>query len=227
MAIFDTKHQRAAWLLAILGIIIVIAMLPYASGLLAVPVLYVAVAPLCERLVRLVKSRPIASGITVVIVVIGLVLPLAWLVTLLVGQAQDAASGILKSSLLERLGTLRVGNFSVGPQLKQASSDAVSFIAGGAFSLLGAATRVTINVLLALFGLYYLLLDPPGAWRGVRPFLPFSDDNVTALGERFAAVTQATIIGTGVAALIQGVSMYFAFTVFGLENAIFWAAVVV
>ena len=48
MAIFDTKHQRAAWLVAILGLIIVIAMVPYASGILAVPILYVAVAPLCD-----------------------------------------------------------------------------------------------------------------------------------------------------------------------------------
>ena len=227
MAIFDSKHQRAAWLVAILGVVIVIAMLPFASGLLAVPILYVAVAPLCERLVRAVKHRPVAAAITVAIVAIGIVLPLAWLVTLLVGQAQGAANEILKSSLLEKVGALRIGTFDVGPQLKQAGSDAVSFLAGGAFSLVGAATRVTINVLLALFGLYYLLLDPPGAWRALRPFLPFSDENVTTLGARFAAVTQATIIGSGVASIIQGVSMYFAFTVFGLENAPFWAAVVV
>ena len=226
MAIFDTKHQRAAWLVAILGVILLIALAPYASGLLAVPVLYVAMAPLCEWLVRVVKRRSVASGITVVVVLVGLVLPLVWLVTLLVGQAQGAANEILKSSLLEKIGTLRIGTFDIGPQLKQAGSDAVSFLAGSAFSLVGAAARGTINVLLAMFGLYYLLLDPAGAWRGLRPFLPFSDANVATLGERFAAVTQATIIGTGVAAIVQGVASYLAFTVFGLSNALFWGAVV-
>lgn len=226
MAIFDTKHQRAAWLVAILGVILVIAITPYASGLLAVPVLYVAVAPLCTRLTRLVNRRALASGITVVIVLVGLVLPLVWMVTLLVGQAQGAASEILKSSLLEKIGTVHVGTYEVGSQLKQAGSDAVSFLASGAFSLVGAAARGTINVLLAMFGLYYLLLDPPGAWRALRPFLPFSDENVTTLGERFTAVTQATIIGTGVAAVVQGASMYLAFTVFGLSNPLFWGAVV-
>ena len=226
MAIFDTKHQRAAWLVAILGVILLIALAPYASGLLAVPVLYVAMAPLCEWLVRVVKRRSVASGITVVVVLVGLVLPLVWLVTLLVGQAQGAANEILKSSLLEKVGTLRIGTFDIGPQLKQAGSDAVSFLAGSAFSLVGAAARGTINVLLAMFGLYYLLLDPAGAWRGLRPFLPFSDANVATLGERFAAVTQATIIGTGVAAIVQGVASYLAFTVFGLSNALFWGAVV-
>lgn len=225
MAIFDTKHQRAAWLVAILGVIIIIAMFPYASGLLAVPILYVAVGPLYERLVRLISNRSVASGIVIVIVLIGLVLPLIWLVTLLVGQAQSAASAILKSPLLTRIGELRIGTFDVGPQLKQAGSDAVSFVAGGAFSLIGAATRGTINLLITLFGLYYLLVDPGRAWRGLRPFLPFSDANVAALGERFTAVTKATIIGTGLAAVIQGVSMALAFTVFHLPNPVFWGAV--
>lgn len=226
MAVFDTKHQRAAWLVAILGIAIVVAMFPYASGLLAVPVLYVAAAPLCDRIARLVRGRRIAAGLTVLVVLICLVLPLVWLVTLLVGQAQTAAAAILNSTLLQRVGTVRVGGYDVGPQLKQASSEAVSFLAGSALSLIGAVTRVTINVLLALFGLYYLLVDPPRAWRGLRPFVPFSDANVAALGERFAAVTTATIIGSGLAALIQAVSTGLAFVVFGLSNPLFWGAVV-
>lgn len=225
MAIFDTKHQRAAWLVAILGVVIVIAMMPYASGLLAVPVLYVAIAPIHERLVRTVRNRSVASGIMVVLVMVGLVLPLVWLVALLVGQAQGAANAILRSPLLARIGELKIGTYAIGPQIKQAGSDAVSFLAGGAFSLLGAATRVTINLLLALFGLYYLLIDPPRAWRALRPFLPFSDANVKSLGERFAAVTKATIIGTGLAAVIQGTSMFLSFTVLGLPDALFWGAV--
>jgi predicted PurR-regulated permease PerM len=149
------------------------------------------------------------------------------MVTLLVGQAQSAAAAILNSSLLQRVGTVHVGGFDIGPQLKQAGSEAVSFLAGGALSLLGAVTRVTINVLLALFGLYYLLIDPPRAWDGLRPFVPFSDANVAALGERFSAVTKATIIGTGLAAVIQGTSTWLAFTVFGLSDPLFWGAVVV
>lgn len=227
MPVFDTKHQRAAWLVAILGVIIVISLFPYASGLLGAPVLYVAVARLHERLVRRIKIRWLSSIIIIVLVLVGLVLPMVWLVTLLVGQAQGAASAIVASPLLQRIGTLRVGGYDVGSQLKQAGSAAVSFLAGSAFSLLGTAARLTINLLLTMFGLYYLLLDPGAAWRGLRPFIPFSDANVAILGDRFAAVTNATIIGTGVSALIQGTLMWLAFAVFGLPNAVFWGAVVV
>jgi predicted PurR-regulated permease PerM len=225
MPVFDTKHQRAAWLVAILGIVLVIALFPYTSGLLGVPVLYVAVAPLHKRLLRWIRARSVCSAIVIAVVVVGLVLPLVWLVTLLVGQAQGAASTILKSSLLQQVGTLHVGAFDVGPQLKQAGSEAVSFLAGNAFSLVGTAARFTINLLLTLFGLYYLLTDPDSAWRGMRPFIPFSDANVAVLRERFGAVTNATIIGTGLAAVIQGTLMWVSFLIFGLPNGVFWGAV--
>lgn len=227
MPVFDTKHQRAAWLVAILGVILIVALFPYASGLLGAPVLYVAVARLHERLVRHIKIRPLAAIIIIVLVLVGLVLPMVWLVTLLVGQAHGAASAILASPLLQRIGALQVGTFDVGPQLKQAGSEVVSFLAGSAFSLLGTATRITINLLLTMFGLYYLLMDPGAAWGGLRPFIPFSDANVAILRDRFAAVTNATIIGTGLSALIQGTLMWLAFVVFGLPNAVFWGAVVV
>ena len=227
MAIFDTKHQRAAWLVAVLGVIILISLFPYASGILGAPVLYVAVARLHQRVLRHVKIRSLSAIIIIVMVLVGLVLPMVWLVTLLVGQAHSAASAILNSSLLQRIGTLQIGGYAVGPQLKQAGSEAVSFLAGSAFTLIGTAARLTINLLLTMFGLYYLLMDPPAAWRFLRPFIPFSDANVTLLGDRFTAVTNATIIGTGVSALIQGTLMWLAFLVFGLPNGVFWGAVVV
>ncbi|HEY4319996.1 MAG TPA: AI-2E family transporter [Gemmatimonadales bacterium] len=227
MAIFDTKHQRAAWLVAILGVIVVIALSPYASGLLGAPVLYVAVAGLHARLYQRIHVRWFASLAIIVLVLVGLVLPMVWLVTLLVGQAHGAATAVLASPLLDRIGGLHIGDYDIGPQIRQAGSEAVSFLAGSAFSLLGTAARVTINLLLTMFGLYYLLMDPESAWKGLRPFIPFSDENVALLGDRFRAVTNATIIGTGVSALIQGVLMWLAFTVFGLSNAVFWGAVVV
>jgi predicted PurR-regulated permease PerM len=227
MAVFDTKHQRAAWLVAILGIVLLIALFPYASGLLGAPVLYVATSKVHERIVQRIGNRPVASIIVIVAVLIGLVLPLIWLATLLVGQAQDAANAIVKSRLLEKIGALHVGTYAIGPQLKQAGSEAVSYLAGGALTLIGTAARFTINLLLTLFGLYYLLLDPVGAWRTIRPFIPFSDENVETLRQRFGAVTNATLIGTGLAAVVQGALTWVAFVVFGLHNAAFWGAVVV
>lgn len=227
MPFFDTTRERASWLVAILGIVIIIALFPYASGLLGAPVLYVVFAPLHEWLVRRLRSRSVAAGIVVVVAIVGIVLPAAYMVSLLVGQAQDAVKQVLASPLLQRLDALTIGGFHVGPQIKEVGSRAISLAGGSAISLLGTATRLTLNLLFTFFGLYYILLDPAAAWNGLRPAIPFSDSNVEILKQRFGAVTISTLIGTGLAALVQGAMVGLAFLVSGLGNPMFWGSVTV
>ncbi|MES2124824.1 MAG: AI-2E family transporter [Gemmatimonadota bacterium] len=227
MPILDTNRDRASWLVAILGVVILFALLPYASGLLGAPVLYVVFAPLFEWLARHLRSRPLAAVIVIIIALIGVVLPVGYMVSLLVGQAQDAVKSILASPLLQRLDTLRIGTFEIGPQIREAGSQVLSTVGGSAISLLGTATRMTLNLLFTFFGLYYLLLEPEHAWAKVRPAIPFSDASATILKERFVAITKSTILGTGAAALIQGVMVGGAFLVSGIANPMFWGSVTV
>lgn len=224
MAFIDSKHQRAAWLVIILGIICVIALLPYASGLLGAPVLYVIFAPMHRWLVPKVRSKGLASAIVILTALIVLVLPLTWLVSLLVGQAQGAARGVLASPLMDRLDTLTIGPFAVGQQLREVGSQVVSFVGGSAISVLGKVASLTLNLLLSFFGLYYILQNPDGAWNGLRPYIPFSDENVAILKHRFAAVTTSTVLGTGLCALAQGTLIGLGFWVAGLGDPIFWGA---
>ncbi|MEO5800885.1 MAG: AI-2E family transporter [Gemmatimonadales bacterium] len=227
MPFFDTNRERASWLVAILGVVIVIALFPYASGLLGAPVLYVIFAPMHEWLSKRLRSRSLAAGIVIAVAIVGIVLPTAYMVSLLVGQAQDAVKSVLSSPLLQRLDTLRIGNFNIGPQIKAAGAQALSLVGGSAISLLGTATRLTLNLLFTFFGLYYILLDPKGAWDGLRPAIPFTDANVEILKDRFGAVTKSTLIGTGLAALVQGLMVALAFLVTGIPNAMFWGSVTI
>lgn len=206
MSIFDTAHQRAAWLVAILGIIVIIALAPYASGLLAAPVLYVVFRPMHTWLVSRLQYRGLASGIIIMVALFTIVLPLVWMVSLLLGQAQDAANAIIASPILQRLDNLRIANYAVGPQLKDAGSKLISLLGGGALVLVSTAARMTLNLVLSSFGLYYILIDPPKAWNTVRPFIPFSDENVEYLRVRFGDITSSTIIGTDLATVCPGAS---------------------
>lgn len=227
MSVFDTTHQRAAWLVAILGIILIIAVAPYASGLLAAPLLYVLFRPLHVWLVLRLKSRALASSIVVLAAVVTIVLPLVWMVSLLVGQAQDAANAIIKSPILQQLDNLHFGSFAIGPQLKETSSKLIGMLGGGAVSLVSTAARLTLNLVLTLFGLYYILMDPAAAWRVIRPFIPFSEENVAYLHQRFGDVTKSTVLGSGLSAVIQGILVGLAFVVTGLSDSVFWGAVTV
>lgn len=226
MAFFDSRHQRAAIILALLSVGLAIALAPYATGLIAVPVLYVILAPAQRRLSEVVRP-PLAAALLVVITILVVIVPGFSTLNLIVGQAQGIAGSLLKGPELDRLRELRLGPFDVGAELIRLGQTVVGWLGGNALSLLGTVTRLSINILLALFGLYYLLLNPDGIWRAVRPYIPFSPANTDRLRDRFRAIAISTVIGTGLTAVAQGFAMVLGFTFAGLSNPFFWGVVTV
>jgi predicted PurR-regulated permease PerM len=226
MPFLDTERQRAAWLVFALGLALLIAAWPFSTGLIGAPVLYVVMAPLHRWLTRWMPSR-VAAGIVIVLGILLVLGPGVSALGLLATEAQDMATGVIRSPLLARISRIRVGPYQVGAQLEQIGSQIVSFIGSSALGLIGTATRAGIQLTIAFFGLYYLLVAPESIWRAVRPFIPFSAASAEIPRRRFGDVTVSTLVGTGVTASIQGLLVGTAFWVVGLSNPVFWGVVTV
>jgi predicted PurR-regulated permease PerM len=226
MPFFDSRHQRAALLLTLLAVGLAIALAPYATGLIAVPVLAVVMGPMHRRLASVLGPRT-AAVVVVLLTIVVIVIPGVSVVGLLVGQAQSMAGQVATGPLLDRLAQLRIGPFDVGSELASVGKQVVAWLGTNALRLVGTATRFTLNLLLTLFGLYYLLLTGPRVWSAVRPYIPFSDANAEKLRERFRAVTTSTVIGTGLTALFQGIAVALSFAFTGLANPVFWGVLTI
>jgi predicted PurR-regulated permease PerM len=224
MPFLDSNHQRAAMLILALGIALIIAISPFATGLIGIPVLYVVFQPVHLWLTRRVSPR-IAAALVTVLALFLIVVPGVSFAGLIVSQAQEIASGVVASPLLERIAQIQIRGVDIGPQLAGLGGKLVSWIGSSAFGLIGTATRLALNLTIALFGLYYLLLSPGGTWEAVRPYIPFSSANTETLRLRFRNVTISTVIGTGLVAAIQGALVGLGFWVAGLSNALFWSVV--
>jgi len=222
--IIDNTRQRAAVLILLLGLGIAIALAPYATGLIGGVVLYVVFSPVNEWLQRRLRPSLAAALITVVALVV-IVGPGISFATIILGQAQELASGITNNALLERLQRLRVGPYQVGPQIAALGKQVVTWLGSSAFGFLGTATRMVLNLVIALFVLYALAVRPNQVWEAVRGYIPFSAANAEKLRVRFRDVTTSTLIGTGLTAAIQGVLVALGFWVAGLSNALFWGVV--
>jgi predicted PurR-regulated permease PerM len=218
------RRLSAGVIVAALGLALVSALMPYASGLLGAPMLYVIWHPVQERLTRRLPAR-LSAGIIIALTILVIVLPGSWLITQLVGQAQGAVQSAMGSPLLARLREFEIGQVSIGPYLASAGQNVMNWIGGSAFSLIGAATRVVLNLTFAFFGLYFLLVNPGRAWSGIEPYIPFTAASSQALRQRFTDVTISTVLGTGLIGVVQGTIMGLAFAVLGIQNALFWGAV--
>src|SRR6266849_11088381 len=217
MPLIDTNHQRAALVVLLLGVAIVIALTPYATGLIGIPVLYAIFAPVHEWLCMRMRPR-LAASVVVLLALFLIVVPGVSFAGLIVSQAQGIAAGVIQSPLLGRLKELKLGGMDLGPRLAELGTQVVSWIGSSAFGLIGTATRLALNLTIALFGLFYLLLRPHETWSAVQPYIPFSARNTEKLRARFRDVTASTVIGTGLTAAIQGALVGVGFSVTGLSN---------
>lgn len=222
----NTRQGRAAALILLLGALILVSLLPFASGILAAPVFYVIFDPLYKRFKRWLRPG-LAAGATVLLAVLLIFGPGSWLLALIVGQAQSAVSGLVQSPLLERLQSLTIAGIAVGPELVKMGQTVIGSLGRGAFAAIGTVTLMGFNLAISFFLLFFMLVTEGSAWLAIRPYIPFRAESAELLRERFRAVTISTVIGTGLTASIQGLLVAGAFKWTGLPNAAFWGVVTV
>ena len=218
MAFLDTKRDRAAFLIFVLGIGLVWALWPFSTGLIGAPGSLRGVRPGLPMAGPLGQTRDCgrawssswgsssSSG------------PGVSFVGVVAGEAQDIASGVIRSPLLSRLRELRVGPYDVGAQIETAGSRLVTWIGTSALGLIGTATRPghpahhrLLRPVLPAPG----SADRPGGGPALHPLLA---PQRGMLRDRFRDVTISTLIGTGLTAAVQGLLVGLAFWVTGIPE---------
>lgn len=226
MAFLDTAHQRASLIILLLGCALLFALAPFASGLVGGLVLFVIFAPLQRWLSRRMPPK-VAAILVVLLALIILVVPTLSFAGLVATQAESIATSVIRGPLLDRISQFKFGELELGPRLAGLGEKIVTWIGASAFGLLGTATRLGLNLTIALFLVYYMLTGDRSAWGFIKPYIPFSSHNADILRDRFRDVTISTVIGTGLIACIQGTLVALGFWLAGLPNALFWGLVTV
>ena len=224
MNYLQTPRDRAGLLILVLGAAILLALSPFLSGLLGAAVLYVIFVRPYKRLARAVKPGT-ASALILVGALFLIAVPISWLVGIVIDQAPASLRAIQSSALLARLGHRSIGGLDVAAELAKASGTMVSWLSSQLVSFVGSATSAALNLVIAFFGLYYLLRSGEDTWPVIRRSIPFSAQTADALRDRFFSVTEATLLGTALVAMIQGSLVGFGFWIVGLPNALFWGTV--
>jgi predicted PurR-regulated permease PerM len=224
MPILETPRERASLLIVLLAAGITVALSPFVSGLFGAGVLYVIFHRPYRHLERVMRSG-IAAAITLLIALLAIALPLTWLIAMVIVQAPDSLQSLQQSSVLARIGQLGIGGHSIGTEFTKTSGAIISWLSTRAFSLAGSATSAALNLVIAFFGLYYMLRSGGNTWAAVRRYVPFSPRTADALRDSFFTVTEATLLGTVLIAVIQGALVGAGFWLVHLSDPLFWGTV--
>ena len=230
--------------LGLLGYLLLRVLEPLAGALTSATVLAFLLYPLHVRLSRALKHRrDLSAGIITVLTPFVIIGPLSILALVFAGQVGNLITGF-------RQGTLSVPGFSgdlgsfpvIGPVVRliqsslpistvqvqdwanQSAHAALQTAAslGGSFAV-GVAGSL-IDFVLALFLLFYLLLDGRSIVRHVARLVPVESERRDALINNLIAVMRAVVYGTTMTALLQGLLIGIGFAIIGLPSPVVFGA---
>ena len=114
-------------------------------------------------------------------------------------------------------------------QIFSKAGEVVASASAFIFSALSATTVATavfiFHFVILLYTMFFFLTGGPALLKGVMGYLPIDEKDKQHMLDQFVSVTRATLKGTVLTGVAQGVVGGLAFWVVGIEGAIFWGTV--
>ncbi len=180
----------------------------------------------------------VAAGITTLLVVLFVLVPLALLTLAMVEQAisvyKQIDSGEYSGAVVfdyvdtrlprvaDALSEFGVSTTDLRTKLNTAVGQAGQFLANWAIGFGSSLLNVIIQFTLVIYLLYFFLLDGKRIQRALIRTIPMGNNRERTLFERFALVARATLKGTLIVAFVQGAIGGVLFAVLGIPAALLW-----
>ncbi len=207
-------------------------------------VLAVVFTPLNDRFLRRWPGRPgRAATCTLLVIVLGLVVPAALLGSAIVSEAAglvnrlrsgqvdvgrlfDQGTAMLPAAAqnaLQKAGLTDV--HAVVGRVSAAGQAQARMIAARALSIGGDVLGTILSLVVMLYLGFFLIRDGRTLSRKAGEAIPLAADRRAVLADRFVAVVRATVRGSVVVALAQGAAGGVAMAVLRVPEALLWAVV--
>ena len=239
-------NRGQSFLLLLIGAVALLTLfviLPFVEYVIASAILAYVLFPFHVRLSRAITeglagrvgesmSRRLGrmlSGISLILAsIVAVILPLAYISWVFVRDLTDIARGntdidvaAIEAEIAARTGqTVEVGDF-----LTTAGQVLVDTLFGGVSGVVTTALRASVGLSLALFLVYYTLLDGPAFVGWIRETSPLPRDVTSDLVDRVDAMTRGVVIGHIVVALLQALIAGIGLWAAGIPNVVFWTFV--
>jgi predicted PurR-regulated permease PerM len=194
-------------------------------------------------LLKLRGRKNTAAGLTLLLIIAIVIIPLIMIGSLLVDQALDTFNRLQSrqidfgqaiadirnalpgwaQGLLDRFG---VGDLdALQNKLDSVATSAARIGAAQAVNIGSGAFNFVISLGVMLYLTYFLLRDGRGLTRRIGEAIPMRADTRRDLFEKFTTVIRATVKGSIVVAIIQGMLGGIVFGLLGIEAALLWGVV--
>lgn len=223
-------------LIFLFGITTLYIFRPFLYPIFWAAILAITFYPMYLKIEKYLKYRSLSSGISVLIILCIVLLPMLVVATLLVSQSAHMYSQVTQTGLFDDIGNVKtkinqipfVGIYfnelqSSGPEFaRKVAQSASSFLFENFKSLTQYSLRFFVLFFLMLYSLYYFFRDGKRMLTRLMHLSPLGDDYEEMLYERFTSTARATLKGTVIIGIVQGSIGGLLFLATGVDGAIIW-----
>jgi predicted PurR-regulated permease PerM len=236
------QHASFLLILAVVSLMMAVIVWPFATALLWAALAAIMFQPLYRWMLKKMRGRRNPAAVASLLVIFFAVLvPALWLATLVVQEALtlvaalqqqpvdlaatfDNIYGMLPQAAQEavdRSGWADVS--SAQAKLQELLTASAGMIASQAVSIGSGALSFMLSFAVGLYVMFFLLRDGERIGRTLLNTAPVERSVSERLAERFLGIVRATIKGSGVVGLVQGVLAGISFLIVGLESALLFS----
>jgi predicted PurR-regulated permease PerM len=235
----ELQHASFLLILAVVSLMMAVIVWPFATALLWAALAAIMFQPLYRWMLRKLKGRRSPAAIASLLVIFFAVLvPGLWLATMVVQQALVLIAALQQQPI--DLATTFDRVYSMLPQIAQEAIDrsgwtdmasaqaklqellaeSSGMIASQAVSIGSGALGFILSFGVGLYVMFFLLRDGERIGRTLLRTIPVERSISERLADRFLGIVRATIKGSGVVGLVQGVLGGISFLIVGLDSAL-------
>jgi len=230
-------------LLLVIGITAVFLSMirPFVMAVLLAGIFASLALPAYRRFLGFARGRrSVAAGLTLLLIVLLIIVPLGSLLGIVTAQAVSVAGSITPwveqklSNPDEVILWLQQQPFydRIEPfqdDILTRAGELITWLSRFLVNGLSTATAGTVHFLfmlaIMLYAMYFFLIDGEKLLDRILYYVPLADEDERRLLDKFRSVTRATLKGSAVIGVLQGGLAGLAFFVVGIPSALFWAVI--
>lgn len=214
----------------IIAVLALIIMQPFLTYIVLAGILTYALFPVYHFFHKRAGRSDVASGLSILVALILMVLPSFFLISELVRQVSGAYTSI-QAENLQRIGDYLsglTGNRIDFQEMLNSGIDQIRrSIVGLAPDILGSIGELILGLFIMFFVMYYGFREGDAFIARIKQLLPLDPVLKESLFFEVRTVTQAVLYGQVMTAVIQGTLGALGLLVFGVPNWLFWGAIMI
>ncbi len=212
----------------------------------AYPIFWAAViagifSPLQKKMNRRLHKPNLTTAIMVLLVIFVILLPMAFVASVLLAQAVDMYSALRDTAAMKEKAHTLFELFKGNPTFEKLDLDEMTltekfygvaesiskYIVGYLTDLTQNTLLLIVNFVVMLYCLFFFIRDGDRLLRGSLYILELKDEIGNRIYERFSSTARATLKGTLIIGLIQGTMGGVLFWAVGIDSAIVWGVIMI